>query len=364
MMLVGLYETYAAAEETVADLLSAGARREDVSLVAVDVPGLAEYHQSSSRRVDSGDRIVNVSDVQGDMGLDRIRDGPLGALMGTGVVSIPGIGPALAAGPLLGAIAAAGGGASGFGLAGGLMEAGLPEQEARRYAEGVRRGGTLVSVSVPNAAPNAADEQVCRIKAVLDRHQTASTRDSRDHQAVRAANGVTRGAADEAGSAALYHEDTPVLGDTDRQHAHNGMGQEILPGPGAARVIAEKERSIPTYHNRRDRDNQDGGPDSTQVGDIAPFEFYEPQFHAHCELTQAGGAGSYQDNLPAYRYGYELGASTRYRQLAWEEVADEVRPDWELRHPGLPWERNVDVVRASWNITCGRPWRGELDSAS
>lgn len=89
--------------------------------------------------------------------------GGAGLLAGIGLVAIPGIGQVAAAGWLVAALAGAGVGAAAGGLLGTLTDAGLGEREASRYAEGVRRGGTLVSVRV-------GEDLSDRALAVLQRH--------------------------------------------------------------------------------------------------------------------------------------------------------------------------------------------------
>jgi hypothetical protein len=72
--------------------------------------------------------------------------GVLGWLVGVGALAIPGIGPLVAAGPIVAALAGAGALGAAGGLVGGLVGAGIPEIEAKRYAGRIREGGLLISV--------------------------------------------------------------------------------------------------------------------------------------------------------------------------------------------------------------------------
>ena len=72
--------------------------------------------------------------------------GVLGWLVGIGALAIPGVGPLVAAGPVVAALAGAGAVGAAAGLAGGLIGAGIPEIEAKRYAGRIREGGYLLSV--------------------------------------------------------------------------------------------------------------------------------------------------------------------------------------------------------------------------
>jgi anti-sigma factor RsiW len=71
-------------------------------------------------------------------------------------LAIPGIGPAIAAGPLAAAIVGASVGAAAGGLIGALTSIGVPEEDARRYSEGIRRGGMLVAVHTNDALADLA----------------------------------------------------------------------------------------------------------------------------------------------------------------------------------------------------------------
>src|SRR5262245_1819481 len=78
--------------------------------------------------------------------------GVLGWLVGIGAIAIPGIGPLVAAGPVVAAVAGAGAAGAAGGLVGGLVGAGIPEIEAKRYAGRIREGGYLVSVHCDDKA--------------------------------------------------------------------------------------------------------------------------------------------------------------------------------------------------------------------
>ena len=103
--------------------------------------------------------------------------GVLGLLVGVGAHAIPGIGPVLAAGSLAAALGTAGAstlvgaglGAATGGIVGGLVGLGIPEEDATMYAEGARRGGTLVTAQV---ADNLADDTVRYTWSSIDRRSS------------------------------------------------------------------------------------------------------------------------------------------------------------------------------------------------
>lgn len=164
--IVGMFDTFGEAQSTVQDLVQFGVRREDISLVARDEHGTAgEAHEVGATTAEG----VGAGAVGGS-----VVGGALGLLIGAGLLVIPGIGPVLAAGPLAAAVGSAaatigatalgaGIGAAAGGLLGGLMGAGVPEEDAHAYVEGVRRGGTLVSVA-------AADAEVDDVRQIMIRN--------------------------------------------------------------------------------------------------------------------------------------------------------------------------------------------------
>lgn len=92
-----------------------------------------------------------------------IVGGVAGLLVGLGVFVIPGIGPVVAAGPLVATLVGAGAGAAAGGIIGALVGLGIPEDEAKYYAEGVRRGGALLVV-------HCSDEQVDDVEDILEEY--------------------------------------------------------------------------------------------------------------------------------------------------------------------------------------------------
>jgi Protein of unknown function (DUF3341) len=79
-----------------------------------------------------------------------VAGGVLGWLVGIGALAIPGVGPFIAAGPIMAALAGAGAGAAVGGLGGALVGAGIPEYEAKRYEGRVKAGGILMSIHCDN----------------------------------------------------------------------------------------------------------------------------------------------------------------------------------------------------------------------
>src|SRR5262245_5552234 len=128
---VGLFDTAAEAQSAVQDLVNSGFERNDISLIATDARG--EY----AREVGGTGSSAGEGAAAGAVG-GGVLGGVLGLLVGAGALAIPGIGPALAAGPLAaalgsagaGALVGAGVGAATGGIIGALVGAGIPEEDA------------------------------------------------------------------------------------------------------------------------------------------------------------------------------------------------------------------------------------------
>lgn len=168
--LTGLFDRYDDARRAVQDLEAAGVPHRDISLVANNAGG---------EHVVSGERTATAAgdDAGKGAGLGATVGGVGGLLAGLGLLAIPGLGPVVAAGWLastaVGAIGGAVIGGAAGGLVGALTHAGVREEDAHVYAEGVRRGGTLVTARV-------ADDLVPTARAVLTDQSTVNVAARRD----------------------------------------------------------------------------------------------------------------------------------------------------------------------------------------
>jgi hypothetical protein len=161
---LGLFESREAAGRAIRTLHDRGFAREQISVAMRDTEEQAALAQ------DLGASEPAEAASAGAVG-GGILGGLAGLLVGIGALTVPGIGPILAAGPLAGALgttlAGAGIGAAAGGMVGALAGIGVPPEHAECYAEGVRRGGTLVSVQTDGS--NAAEAvAVMRAAGALD----------------------------------------------------------------------------------------------------------------------------------------------------------------------------------------------------
>lgn len=158
-----LYRDYDTGARVVAELERAGIPHSDISIIANNESGW--FDRDGSKRID---RDADGTDDRAEgaaagAGIGATLGGVAGLLAGLGLLAIPGIGPVVAAGWLASMAAAAAAGGAAGGLIGALTQSGIGEREAHAYAEGVRRGGTLVTVRVPDADRT-------RMGAIMDRY--------------------------------------------------------------------------------------------------------------------------------------------------------------------------------------------------
>src|SRR3954469_17671630 len=143
-----LYDTYADAERAVSRLESAGVAHSDISIVANNSDNWFSGDKKDRDRDGVNDRAESAGK---GAGIGAGLGGAAGLLAGLGLLAIPGLGPVVAAGWLAATAVGAAAGAATGGIIGALTEAGVSEEDAHTYAEGVRRGGTLVTARVPDA---------------------------------------------------------------------------------------------------------------------------------------------------------------------------------------------------------------------
>jgi uncharacterized protein (TIGR02271 family) len=165
---IGLYDSFQDAQQVVRELRDMGMSNDRISLVANDASG--EYAGQLGQTGTKGRKgKKDDSGAETGAGIGAVLGGLGGLLVGLGALTIPGIGPVLAAGPLATAVSAMVGagvgavaGAATGGLLGAMVDMGIPEEQAQFYSEGVRRGGTLVVVE-------AEDQEVDRVRDVMNR---------------------------------------------------------------------------------------------------------------------------------------------------------------------------------------------------
>lgn len=297
MSVTALYDDLSTAQRVVEELVSAGVERNNISLIAND----------ASRKYESYINDGNVDDVTGGEGAGF--GAVVGAMIGLGAMLIPGIGPVIAAGPLVAGLVGAGVGAAAGAVTGGivasLVNLGVDEEVAGYYAEGVRRGGTLVTATT-------ADSMQDRVMEIMNRH-------------------------------------TPV-DIKSRAEQWRSSGWTGFDENNTAYSMSEVERERATYPASQDTvRRQDVNFEQTGwTGNGShTFDAYDTVFHSHYNANFANTGYDYSYYAPAYEYGYTLANDPRYRDYDWTRIESEARAGWEGRNEG-PWDRIKDAVRNAW----------------
>jgi len=280
---VALYDDFAQAQRAVEALVDAGFDRNDISLVASDKTG--DYSRYVDRPVTD-----DVSAGEG-AGFGAV----VGTLVGLGVALIPGVGPVLAAGPVAAALMAGIGAATGAvtgGIVAALVNFGVPEEDAELYAEGLRRGGALVSVHITQSAWLTRAEDVLKRFSPTDIHESAMNW---------------------PGYTNTNTTSSPVTNTA--QQATYGSTHTTTSSP-----------ALTIYQ---------------------PFSYYEPQLREHFRENYASMGDTYDDYLSAYRFGYTLAVDPRYREYDWNLLAGDAQQQWETLYPNS-WARFSNAIYQSW----------------
>jgi hypothetical protein len=293
---VGVFNTYTEAEAAVRELTGRGLRRADVSIVATE----------QTRGQGSAVAVQETENLASGAGTGAAVGGAAGLMLGLAALAIPGIGPIVAAGPIAAALTGAGLGAAAGGIIGGLAKMGIPQEQAERYQNAIRRGATLVAV-------HAQDADVYGVESILNRQGAVDVEEQRNGDSAPA---------------------------RPRVDPHN-QAQEFADEGESVRAAVPSENLATGRRNVRLYDpDQSVAPD---LADTSVRELYTSEWSARC---------SWEDFSDAWRYGHSLAINSRYAAASWPDVEADARPDWEgTRKNG--WDKVKDVVRRAWEHVRG-----------
>ena len=151
----GIYSTREAAERATDAIVNAGFSPADISVLLPENLGNRSIGTEKATKAPEG------ATAGGTTG--AVLGGALGMLAGIGALAIPGVGPLIAAGPIMATLAGAGVGGAIGGITGALVGLGIPEYEAKRYEGRIQKGGILLSVHCPSS------DDVKRAKEIIER---------------------------------------------------------------------------------------------------------------------------------------------------------------------------------------------------
>jgi hypothetical protein len=149
----GIVKTENQAINIANQLQAAGFSPNDISVLFPDRTGTRDFAHEQHTKAPEG--------AAAGAGTGAVLGGALGWMVGLGSLAIPGLGPFIAAGPIMAALAGAGAGAAAGGLAGALIGMGIPELEAKQYEGKIKNGNILLSVHAEDG------KQVTRAKEIL-----------------------------------------------------------------------------------------------------------------------------------------------------------------------------------------------------
>ena len=139
----GIYRDQRGVEDAVDALRAAGFRNTDISVLFPENQGTKDFAHEKHTKAPEG--------TATGAGTGAVIGGTLGWLAGIGALAIPGVGPLIAAGPIVAALTGVGVGGAVGGVTGALIGMGIPEYEAKRYEGRVKEGGMLLSVHSDNS---------------------------------------------------------------------------------------------------------------------------------------------------------------------------------------------------------------------
>jgi hypothetical protein len=164
----GIYADRSSVDHAVEALKAAGFSNSDVSALFPENKGTKDFAHEKNTKAPEG--------ATTGAGTGALLGGGLGWLAGIGALAIPGLGPFIAAGPIMAALAGAGVGGAIGGLTGALVGMGIPEYEAKRYEGRVKDGGILLSVHSDNSDETKKAKEILESTGAQDISSTGETR--------------------------------------------------------------------------------------------------------------------------------------------------------------------------------------------
>lgn len=267
----GIYANRSATENAVSALQNNGFRVEDISVLLPENSGSKDLATEKATKAPEG--------AATGAGAGALIGGTLGLLAGIGALAIPGVGPLIAAGPIMATLAGMGAGGAVGGLTGALVGMGIPEYEAKRYEGRVRKGGILLSVHCDNP------EWTKNAKAILER----------------------TGAEDISSSG----ESSADYAKTDRPMPRTERTTQ------SETVVGDYENYESDFRNHYQR----------AYGNTGCYEDYSPAYEYGYQMAgkERYRGRNFSEVEPELRRDYE----TTYPSSSWEKMKDAIRYGWD-----------------------------------
>jgi len=392
-IILGLFDSVVEAEQTVHALVQLGISSDHISLVLNEK---ADIHGELERLVRASTRIALAKMIDADIAAaarqtplanqhlplnrsagssdnveyDVLWGGPVGVLAGLALLTIPGAGPIIAAGPIASALMSGLGGASlsAGGLAGGLARLGVPAEEATLYAEGVVRSGTLIAATLP--ATDVTPVTLVGVSEILQQHKGTHIRwhDSGPdgERPARVAN------PDRARRSTREPISLRILAYLNPAHhvATRTVPLDLLAAPpeddeirqqkekaidDAARALLEELAQSKIAMERLDADCDMGASPTPRPVDRQTPRSNEEAYRSHFASIFGSTSGiSYAQYRRAYQFGGELAWRQRFdTEQSWALAAAVGRREWDAARFGGSWETFQDSIRYAWSRARG-----------
>lgn len=156
----GIVSSVSEADNAVSRLKEANFSNNDISVLMPDKEGTKDFAYEKHTKAPAG--------AATGAGAGGVLGGALGWLVGIGSLAIPGIGPFIAAGPIMAALSGAAVGAAVGGLTGTLVGLGIPEYEAKRYEGKVQKGGILISIHTEDSEERKNAKEILETSGAED----------------------------------------------------------------------------------------------------------------------------------------------------------------------------------------------------
>jgi stress response protein YsnF len=362
---VGLMDTIEEAHHVVQDLIDSGFDRDDISLMSRKDEEAEGVHEEKDTTSGIG------SGTAKGAGAGAALGGIAGLVVGLTGLAIPGVGPIIAAGPFAAILAGAGIGAVAGGIIGALTEIGVPEEDAHYYAEGVRRGGVLVTVATDDTSADRAAEIMRRHGAVdideraqqwrttgwerFDEKATPYTSDQiteeRDKVIPVVEEDVKIGKRDvQKGRVKVYSYVTerPVEKKVRLHEEHAEVNRRKVDRPAEEADLRAADTS---YEVRETAEEPVISKESRVVEEVSvskeakerveTVRDTERRTDVKVERTGANESSSIYEFLDPYS------RDNRYDDKDWAVVEQDIHRDWESRYPGT-WNSRKDEIRTEW----------------
>lgn len=317
-----IFENHEQARRAIVALRESGVPAEDISLVARDPRGKAQA-ESSVAATGALDTTAIGAASGGMLG------GMTGLLVGMGSLTIPGIGPALAAGPIAGGLA---GGVMGLGVGGvigALIEQGISEKDAQTYQLALERGGMLVAARVPKGdEPRALAILENLGSPPLQAHRRRRVNNPNDRE------GLTDGELGTDREIGSYQLAEPGhSSDAGTGAVLGGTGGALIGGIAAGPLGAGVGAAM-------------GALAGATVAEAIHYAEVEPEFRRHWEEEADRG---HRPEWPvanlAYRHGWESAQNAQHQGRSWEESHPSIQSAWR---EGIPWDQAEPLIRRGW----------------